>query len=242
MRYESDGTTVSKYVKVPLKLSGKEKIWYWLNERKDDQMLPMLSANINSVDFASERMGNKLHNIVKSVSPSENKIQRFINPVPYNIGFTLLMWTLHMNDADQILEQILPYFAPHVMMRINIPELGGSFDIKVVFQSCAPDTDNEMADEDYRVILWNMDFMVHAYLFQPIKETGVIKKIITKLYTSEDQWAKKGLYRDGSTETTFTSGSSGSESESIFIKATQVDGEWYDSAGDPYSEWEVFGN
>lgn len=241
-RYEEDGSTVIKYVKVPLKFAGKEKIWHWWYDRKDDAMLPIMSATLVSVDYAMDRQVSRLTNLVKSVSPSAGGLEQFLNPIPYNLGFTLNIWSLYMSDADQILEQILPYFSPNVTIRINIPEVGGSFDVKVIFQSCTPDVTQEIGDDENRMILWNLDFLVHTYLFQPVKDPGLIKEIIMKLYATEESWAERGTYTDGTTETTFTSGASGHEAESMYIKATQIDGSWYDDAGDPYSEYQIFGN
>lgn len=241
-RYQSDGTTISKYVNVPLKFGPKEKIWYWLNERKNDEMLPIMSVIIESIDFDPSRLGNRLYNVTKSTSAEDLTMQRFVNPIPYNVGFTLSLWTLHMADADQILEQILPFFCPDLTMRTSISELDASFDIKVFFRSCSPDINVEMPDEDRRIVKWNLSFEVRTYLFKPIEEVGIIKKIIQKIYTSEDTWAYRGLYTDGSTETLFTSGASGAEAESMFIKATPSGGEYYNSDGDPYYEYEIFGN
>jgi hypothetical protein len=229
-RYNSDGT-IRKYVTVPLKLGGKQKVWYWIHERKDDQMLPIMSMTVTGMNFATERQVNKLHKILKEVDPEVGLMSRFINPVPYDINTSLSIWTLWMADADQILEQILPYFNPYVIMKVYVPEADATLDVKVVFNSCTPDFEFEMADDTLRVIRWNLDFTIQSYIFQPISSiigedggdgTGdnIIKKIISKIYTNEDVWNDyRGLYIDGSTETVFTSGASGAEAEALYIKA-----------------------
>ena len=216
VRYESDGTTVRKYVEVPIKLGTKAKIWYWLQERKDDEYLPMLSVILNSVEFAPDRMGNKLHNIVKSRSVETGTLGRFINPVPYNLGFTVTLWCLYVSDVDQILEQILPYFAPNIFIKIGISDLDLNIDAKVLFQSCSPDVSIDIADEEARILKWNLEFMVQTYLFQPLKSPNIIKKVIQKIYTNKESWKHK--FDD--TTSAFTSGADGSyEDESLYIKA-----------------------
>jgi len=219
-RYNSDGT-VKKYVTVPLKLGGKQKIWYWIHERKDDQMLPIMSMVVTGINFAVDRQVNKLHKILKSADASAGLMSRFINPVPYDITTSLSIWSLWMSDADQILEQILPYFNPYVVMKIYIPEADATLDTKVVFNSCTPDFEFEMTDDSMRVIRWNLDFTIQSYIFQPVNtDRNLIKKIINKIYTNEDTWNDyRGLYIDGSTETVFTSGASGAESEALYIKS-----------------------
>jgi len=188
IRYEADGTTFSKYVEVPIKLAGKEKIWYWLHERKDDEVLPIITSWITSIDYATERKVNGLTDVCQTSTPSDNSLTKFINPVPYNITFTLNIWALYMSDVDQIIEQILPYFDPFIFINVKIPELNSTFEVKIVFQSCTPETTNEMPDEEYRVINYSMDFQVQTYMFKPITSTGTIGKIITQYSTSESSF------------------------------------------------------
>jgi len=230
-RYDTDGAITDTF-KVPLKFSPKMKAWYWINERKDDEMLPIMSVQLTSVEFAADRMGNKLRRIVTSRTPSVGTLEKFLNPVPYNLGFQVGIWALHMVDVDQILEQILPYFTPHITMRIKISELDATLDVKVIFNSCSPDVSGEYTDEERRVLLWNMDFMVHGYLFQPISDVKLIKEIITKYYTDETTWEGNRF-----TETLFTSGASGAESI-----ATLHTGTGYDTDGTILYNYERWGD
>jgi len=192
-RYERDGVTINKYVDVPVKLAIKEKAWYWLNERKDDQMLPMINGWISSIDYGSDRKVNSNYQIVSTTDVDGATVSRYILPVPYNLTFTLNIWSLHMSDIDQILEQVLPWFDPFIQIKMNIPELGCSYDIKVTFQSCTPEVSLEMADEDYRVINYTIDFQVETYLFKPISDSGIIKSIIASYYTNEDVFESRSF-------------------------------------------------
>jgi hypothetical protein len=213
-RYSSNGTLVG-YRKVPIKFGPKEKVWYWLHERKDDEILPMMSVTITSIDHAPERQTNKMRNVIKSETISSGEISKFINPIPYNISFALSIWSLHMVDIDQILEQILPFFTPNIFVKVNIPELDATLDIKVVFLACSPDVSMEMAEEDIRVLKWNIDFIVHTYLFQPLlTSNNMVKKIINKMYTNDTAWSHRF------TESAFTSGAGPDdfENESMYMK------------------------
>ena len=209
-RHDAEGT-VNGYKKVPLKFGIKEKVWYWLHERKDEEMLPIMSVILSSVEYASDRQTSKMRNVVKSTSISDGELHRFLNPVPYNFGFTMTLWSLHMVDIDQILEQILPYFTPTIFVRINIPELDATLDLKTIFQGCSPDVTLEMADEDVRVIKWTLNFVVQGYLFQPLETTGIITKVIQKIYGDEHAWGSRF------TESVVTSGS-GSETVEMVTK------------------------
>lgn len=193
IRYESDGITVSKYITVPVKLAVKEKTWYWLNQRKDDPMLPMINCWIASIDYATDRKVNSQYEFSHTVNINSSEVLKYLLPVPYDLTFTLNIWSLHMSDIDQILEQILPWFDPYIFIKMYIPELGCNFDIKVTFQSCTPEISLEMADEDYRVLNYTLDFKVETYLFKPISNSGIVKEIITSYYTNEDVFESRSL-------------------------------------------------
>jgi hypothetical protein len=225
---------INKYITVPLKFAYKSKTWFWINERKNDEVLPMMSAYITSISYAPDRTGNKLHNILKSSSPSANSRVSFPNPVPYNVDFSLNIWSKNTVDVDQILEQILPYFSPYINARMNISDLNLTYDMKILFNGCSPDITGEFSDEERRIILWNLDFTCQTYMFKPTTTAKPILKIITKYYTDETLFdAYVG------TESTYTSGASGYEAESSFIKAYPP---WYDDDGDILYTYENFGD
>ena len=234
-RYNRD-KSFSRYWKVPIKFGPKKKTWYWLNEksiedRKYDEMLPMIAVTMNSLEFAADRMNNKLYK-VSTRTPSAGTVARFDNPVPYNILLSANIWALNMTDADQIIEQILADYAPYIVMRVGIEELDLVMDIKVVFQGLSPDVTFDMGDDDNRMIKYTLDFMLQGYLYKPVSDTKLIHKIIRKYYVDEDAWADYKF-----TETTFTSGASGHEAIAALHKGVSP---WYDNAGDKVYEYYVF--
>lgn len=228
-RYNKETGKIIKMVNVPLKFAPKQKVWYWIKERKSDELLPIMAVQMNTVDFVPERTTNKHHKLTKTTSISGGAVTRYLNPVPYNITFQLNIWSLYMVDIDMILEQILPFFAPDITMRVRIPELDTNFEVKVVFQTAAQDITFEYADEDRRIIKWNLDFMAHAYLFQPIADSGIVKEVIAKIYDNDER-----LNKYLGTETAFTSGG-GYEMEALWMKAL---GE--DQDGEILYKYEVF--
>jgi hypothetical protein len=229
-RYAPDGSTIRSYLNVPLKLGTKQKVWYWINERKDDEVLPIMSATMQAVDFASDRQVNKQAKIIKTTTVDQKTVSRFLNPTPYNFTFQLSVWALYMVDIDQILEQILPYFNPYVMTKINIPELDATMDIKVLFQSASPDVTFELPDEERRKLLWNLDFLVQGYLFQPVSDSGIAEQIITNFYLDDDRFNAR------STETLFATGAPVSGA----VETLWQMGEDYDAEGEVLLQYEIF--
>jgi hypothetical protein len=167
--YDADTGAVTKRTIVPLKYGPREKAYAWLKEYSTEEKLPIMMVNLMGIDFAPERMVNKTQDIMVSVDPVTGKATTVQNPVPYNLTFNLNIWSLHMVDVDQILEQILPYFAPHTMIRVYIPEIGAHIEVKVVFNSANPDIADDLAEEDWRILKWNLTFTAQAWLFKAVE-------------------------------------------------------------------------
>ena len=182
-RYMPDGKTVRDLIKVPIKLAVKEKFWYWYNERKDDEMLPMITVWLTTIDYATDRQVNSFFEMCASSPGDDLSYQKFLHPVPYNFTFTMSIWSLHLVDVDQILEQILPFFAPHIYIRMRIDELNVEHDVKIVFQSATPEVSLEMPDEEYRVINYTLDFQAQAWLFKPVTVGKVVDEFCINLHS-----------------------------------------------------------
>jgi hypothetical protein len=220
-RYTQDGTFL-KRIKVPLQYGPKEKTWYWIEQRKDDEALPVMGVQMAGVEFSLERMTNKHRKVCTGTD--ETTISRFLNPVPYDITFQLGIWSLYMYDIDQILEQILPFFQPYVYIRIPIEALNTSFEAKVLFNSGTPEYESEYADEGRRILKYTLDFTVQTYMFKPVETTAIINEIFVNWYLNESSWRSKGI------SSTFTSGASG---ESMRLYGP--------SADDPdYVQYEIY--
>jgi hypothetical protein len=204
-RYTPDGSAIEKYVEVPIKLSVKEKVYYWLNTRKDDIMLPMITAWISSMDFAADRAVNNFFEICKGANTETEEYQKFLHPIPYNLTVTMNIWALHMVDIDQIMEQILPFFAPHIFIRVGLEELGIDFDVKVIFRSATPEVSHEMGDEEYRVINYTLDFELQTWFFKPVETSKLVGKIFNSIWTNPEAFCEYV----GDSGSTFTSGASG---------------------------------
>jgi hypothetical protein len=203
-RYDQKGTWL-KRVTVPLQYGPKEKTWYWINQRKEDEVLPVMSCTLTGVEYSLERQTNKHREIWAGTDGVT--VSRYLNPVPYDINFQIGIWSLYMYDIDQILEQILPFFQPYVYIRIPIEELNTSFEAKTLFNAATPEFESEYADEGRRVLKYSLDFTVQTYMFKPVSDSGLIQDIYVNFYTNEAAWAAgKEAARVSST---FTSGASG---------------------------------
>ena len=209
-RYNTTGTLL-KTVTVPIRFSPKTKAYLWVKENsRNEEMLPMISVDLQSIDFDPSRMGNRHESIEVSKDVEALLGQYYKTPVPYNLTFNLRIWALHMVDIDQIYEQILPFFAPYVFIRINIPDVDTTIECKVVLQSCSPEMTDDVSEEEARVVRWSSIFVAQTWLFKPILNpyaggfldgtTGDLagrsgyplkQKIFTNYYTNEDSFDER---------------------------------------------------
>jgi len=173
-KYNTDDT-VNREITVPLKLAGKQKFYYWLyHGEQKTKKYPMMAAAPKSFDKAVGDRGKNRKLTFKA--PELDKIIR--PPVPYNIGFELNFVTNYIDEANQILDQILPFFDPYVITTVSIPEIDIKFDMKVILNSANQDLNFEMPEDQYRTFSWNLDFTAHTYFFKPIYDSKNIQKII----------------------------------------------------------------
>ncbi len=235
-RYNTSGTLL-KNVTVPIKFSPKSKAYLYIKENsRNEEMLPMISVDLQSIDFDSARMGNRHENVLVSKNTGTLTSQLYKNAVPYNLTFNLRIWALHIVDIDQIYEQILPYFAPYAFMRIYIPEVDTTVEVKVILQSCSPEMTDDVSEEEARVIRWSTIFVANTWLFKPIKDSKLIEQIYLNYYTNGTEFAN----RDTSSE--FSSAAYSSHTASGSVETDVLTGLGYDADAELLYTYERFGN
>lgn len=170
-KYDDKGN-VTKEVNVPLKLAGKQKFYYWLHDRKNTKRFPMMAGSFRSLTpTTSERGTNQKLNFI---SNNNSKVR---SPAPYSVNFELVIITNYIDEGNQILEQILPYFTPYCMTTINIPEIGEKFDMKVKLDSVTEDQEFSLPEDDYRTLSWTLSFTADTMIFKPVQDSKIINEI-----------------------------------------------------------------
>lgn len=192
-RYDVPTGQLLKYVSVPFKFAPKMKQWYWSEKtdpetglRVKDKILPMMACNLTNVEPAESRNVNQKYRARTTVQ-EDNNIERFFSPVPYDYTFDIQIAAEYMVDITQIMERILPFFDPYIFIRLTIPELdiirdpnikegAHPLDLKVIYDGSSKEETLEFAEDDYRIILWTLNFRVEGYLFKPKYSYPIIKK------------------------------------------------------------------
>lgn len=181
-------------IKVPLSYAPKRKYMERLlenaNFETDNKVaikLPRMSFEITSIEYDADRQLAKINNINR-VGSSPNRRTKFYTPVPYNINFQLSIYAKTQDDALQVVEQIVPFFAPQYTLTIKpIAEYQDiKEDVPVVLQNVSFSDDYEGALESRRTIIYTLDFQVKINLYGATSEGPLIRQADVDLYLIEN--------------------------------------------------------
>lgn len=190
-RTDVDGNVVKTFV-VPIEQAQKQSYLVRLNETAGKELehgiaitLPRLSYEMVGLTYAAEdRLA--MSRYIRSASATDSSLgHKMFNPVPYNMAIDLSLWTKTVDEALQIVEQIVPYFGPHLSVTINeIPEMGLTNDIKIQLDGFDTNIEYEGHIGDGRLINWTFNFSVAMRFFHPTSDQTVIKKVIENIYAN----------------------------------------------------------
>jgi len=189
-KIKSDGTVVGQQI-VPISYGPKQK---WLEritvdpKERDGNItgmtFPRMAFQLTGFEYDVQRQQNKLHRTIKSASESDGKRGFQYAPAPYNLNFTLSILTKNMNDALQIVEQILPYFQPDYTVTINaIPEMGIKRDVPITLNSVNYEDTYDGSFTTRRAVNYTLGFTAKTYLYGPVYAAKVIKETTADIFT-----------------------------------------------------------
>jgi len=191
IRKNEDGSEKEK-IRIPLSYGAKEKFIWRLSQESSlsknsrvQTVLPRMGFEITSMLYDPSRKLNRLtqrSNIVDGVYKST------FAEVAYNINFSLYVFTRHMDDMLQIIEQILPYFAPEYTVTIKMNDLHQSVDVPFVLNNVVLNEDFEGSFENRRALISTFDITAKTYIYSNIcgSTGGIIERTDINFYDGED--------------------------------------------------------
>lgn len=174
-------------IKVPLTYSPRGKFLSKIQETSDEDRkktsinLPVIGFEISSFTYDSIRKQNSLNK--RFHTTESGTVKRSYSPVPYNITYSVSVYVENFDDGLQIVEQIVPFFDPH----LNIPsklvydDLNIVDDVSVSLDSISLDETYEGPFTERRMIMWNLSFTMKTNIFKPVVESNVIKSVESHL-------------------------------------------------------------
>ena len=202
-RKNSAGVEI-KQIKIPISYGNKAKFIRRLREEYSltsgvevSMTLPRIGFELSSVEYDTARKTNTL-NRLKSYNPllTDGQVKSNYSSVPYNLNFGLYIMTETVDDGLQIIEQIAPYFTPEFTVNLNlVDDLHQNVDVPIVLNNSTVEsvTEGPMKTSDLRSVMWNLDFTAKSYMYSPVKDVPVTKRMVTVLYDSTVDDSFSGL-------------------------------------------------
>ena len=191
-RVDSSNATVQT-IKVPIGYGPKEKyitrtVGDPNNQRLYQRHLPRMAFEIKTYRYANDRKLNTM-GVRRTVSTDSNNVKTFAsvpNPVPYDIHFKLEIMTKTVEDGLRIVEQILPYFTPDLIVKAKLlDEIDDIQEIPIFLVDVSDNDDYEKSFNEERLVTWKLDFIMKAFFYGPVNvgNSGLILTIRENLFS-----------------------------------------------------------
>ena len=185
-------------LKVPITYGPKNKGLARLNSdpklnRPFEVLSPVISFEMTGMTYAAERKLNTVRkHCVKVDDANSEKMQYAYNPVPYDLNFSLYVYTKYAEDGTRVLEQILPFFQPDYTVTVNVvPALNIKRDIPIILNSLSYEDSYSGDFTTRRAVIYTLNFTAKTYLFGPMSNQGVIKTVQSDIYTDTNTTTAK---------------------------------------------------
>jgi hypothetical protein len=195
LRQNSSGEVISQQ-KVPLSYAPKRSFIERLEEMRNGEdaertvaiKLPRMSFEITSMNYAPDRQLPKT-NYFDVASSDSTKRTKFFTSVPYDINFELSIYAKSQDDALQLVEQIIPYFAPQYTISVkpfgsDHPEIKEDVPISLTDVSFSDDYDGSIGDR--RTIIYTLNFNMKVSFYAPSEDKSIIRKVNNNIYMMGD--------------------------------------------------------
>jgi hypothetical protein len=169
IKYDQNGNEVERMI-VPIIYGNKEKYVQRIDIPNEQVQitLPRIEYGLLNMIYDSSRRTNQANKIVGCSSDSSAYVN---SPIPYNFNFEIVLYTRNIEDANQIMEYILPFFYPDYNIKLNmVPELGIIKNIPISYTGESEDADSTGSyDSPVRSVFRTLTFTARSYIYQPPK-------------------------------------------------------------------------
>lgn len=187
-----DGSGNKKQVyTVPIEYAPKNKWVSRVREQNDlaaNQVkitLPRMAFEMVDIRYAPDRkVGVNGSYAIGTANGMRGKIYP---PTPYDVIFNLYVMTKDQGDSLQVLEQVLPYFQPYMILAYEIlPEYGIMKEVPITLQAYQTEDTYEGSPEDQRTVTQIFTVAAQMDFFGPTTLSSAIIKDIN-IYMGENQ-------------------------------------------------------
>jgi hypothetical protein len=146
---------------------------------------PLITYERVTMTYDGERALRPSQKHVVEYADEAGYYRHVLNPVPWDLHYNVYVYSRLRKDANQIIEQILPFFKPKFDMTIHlIEDMGVTVDVPVVVGQPTVEDNYDAGYQHLRAVVWTIPFVLKAYLFGPIVRHPVIKFADVRLYNA----------------------------------------------------------
>jgi T4-like virus Myoviridae tail sheath stabiliser len=181
---------VTEIIKVPIMYGPKDKMLARVQQdpniarQSATVTLPAISFEITSYKYDADRKLNKVGRVSRQSANTSTSLLKQYNPVPWNLGFRLSILAKNLEDANKIVEQIIPYFVPDYTLTLNIiPEMSIALDVPITLLNIEQKDEYEGNYVNRTYVTWYLDFEMKVQFYGPIKTNSIILFTNTHFYT-----------------------------------------------------------
>lgn len=171
-----DPSATPTLLRVPITYTSQEKfIQRLLNPSsitdgtRIENQLPRISYQINSISPDPSRRRVRFspnRQLTQSGSGNcTNLGNQIANEQPVNVAFNLFVYTRHVDDMLQIVEQILPFFVPDHIIKLELMDNYDSFNIPIIMISNNISDRYEGDFNSRRMHIASFNFVAKSYIF-----------------------------------------------------------------------------
>lgn len=177
-----------KEIQVPLFYSQGETFLYRTVRYKNDETtvkppaLPIMGFELGSMNFDPERHTNTMSKLQDR--KLDERRQYMFNRVPISFNFELFIAAKRMEDGLKIVEQIIPFFTPELVIRVKgIEELHQATNIPVILTSFSQEVVNDgpLESGNVRAVTWQLSFTMKGFLYPNIRNRKTIEDVIVNM-------------------------------------------------------------
>ena len=185
----------TEVMKVPLAYGPKQKFLarinqIGLNKTSVQITLPRISFEIQGFNYDATRKVSPTQKVRKT--QADKSVKQSFMPVPYNLNFELAIMAKNQDDGLQILEQILPVFQPSFNITMNLVDvLGEKRDYPITLTSIDYEDVYEGDFDTRRTLVYTLQFVAKTYLYGPVTDSSVVKKVQVDYSTKLDKTAPR---------------------------------------------------
>jgi hypothetical protein len=156
--------------------------------------LPIMSIHSSNIQFTQKRYVyhkavDYLRDFKNDFRPGFTTKERYekdtvfgvARGIPVDVTYNLYAWTMHNEDMNQIVEQIMTKFSPMAYIRVR----GVSFEIGVRLDSVANNIDME-PENTQRIFKYLFTITAETFISQPIVRKKSVLKTSTEIVDSVD--------------------------------------------------------